>query len=56
MSDLRSTLKQLDVQGAVIEAFRLIAQAQLTVDGLLQLAIDLYEERCDATAFLVVNN
>jgi hypothetical protein len=56
LSDLRSTLKQLDVKGDVMEAFRLIAQAQLTVDALLQLAIDLYEEQCDATALLVVNN
>ena len=56
MSDLRSTLKKLDVQGDVIEAFRLIAQAQLTAVGLLQLAIDLYEQQCDATALLVVNN
>jgi hypothetical protein len=56
LSDLRSTLKKLDVNGYVMEAFRLIAQAQLTVDALLQLAIDLYEAQCDATALLVVNN
>lgn len=56
MSDLRSTLKKLDAKGEAMEGFRLIAQARLTVDALLQLALDLYEERCDATAFLVVNN
>lgn len=56
MSDFRSTLKKLDDEGEFMEAFRLIAWAQLTVPGLLQLAINLYEEQCDATALLVVNN